>query len=203
MSPPPYHHGDLPHALREAAAALITEQGAAGFSLREVARRAGVSHAAPAHHFGDTRGLLTALGVEAFQRLHENMEVAAAGVEDPCERLVRVGTAYVVTGRDYPAHCAVVFRSDLVDTHDPEYERWGLRTYEFLEDTVRAVAERHHPELDIGDASRTCWAAMQGLLELIGPMGEIARKRGEAPVDLIEQAEATTRLMLTGLLPSR
>jgi AcrR family transcriptional regulator len=200
MAPPPYHHGDLPHALREAAAALITEQGAAGFSLREVARRAGVSHAAPAHHFGDARGLLTALGVEAFQRLYENMEASVAGVDEPTERLVRVGTAYVVTGRDFPAHCAVVFRGDLVDTLDPQYEEWGLRTYGFLEDAVRAVAEHHNPSLDIDDASRLCWAAMQGLLELHAPMSEIARKLGRPEVDLVEQAEAATRLMLSGLL---
>ena len=196
----PYHHGDLPRALREAAAALITEQGAAGFSLREVARRAGVSHAAPAHHFGDARGLLTALAVEAFQRLQENMEAAAEGIEDPGERLVRVGTAYVTTGRDYPAHCAVVFRGDLVDTDDPDYELWGLRTYGFLEETVRAVAERHNPSLDIDDASRLCWAAMQGLLELSAPMTEIARKLGQPPVDLVARAEAVARLLLTGLL---
>jgi AcrR family transcriptional regulator len=203
MAPPPYHHGDLPRALREAAAALITEEGAAGFSLREVARRAGVSHAAPAHHFGDARGLLTALGVEAFQRLYENMEASVAGVDEPTERLVRVGTAYVVTGRDFPAHCAIVFRGDLVDTLDPQYEEWGLRTYGFLEDAVRAVAEHHNPSLDVEDASRLCWAAMQGLLELHAPMSEIARKLGRPGVDLVRQAEASTRLMLAGLVGGR
>lgn len=203
MAPPPYHHGDLPHALREAAAALITEEGTAGFSLREVARRAGVSHAAPAHHFGDARGLLTALAIEGFQRLYANMEAAAEGVDDPSERLVRVGSAYVITGRQHPAHCAVVFRADLVDTLDAEYETWGLRTYGFLEDTVRAVADCHNPSLDVDDASRLCWAAMQGLLELYLPMSEIARKRGQAPVDLVEQAEASTRLMLAGMLRGR
>jgi AcrR family transcriptional regulator len=203
MAPPPYHHGDLPHALREAAAALITEQGVAGFSLREVARRAGVSHAAPAHHFGDARGLLTALAVEGFQHLYANMEAAAAGVNEPTERLVRVGTAYVITGRDHPAHCAIVFRGDLVDTEDQEYELWGLRTYGFLEDTVRAVAQVHNPALDVDDGSRLCWAAMQGLLELHRPMSEIARKRGGPEVDLVRQADASTKLMLAGLLGGR
>ncbi len=203
MAPPPYHHGDLPHALREAAAALITEQGPAGFSLREVARRAGVSHAAPAHHFGDARGLLTALAIEAFQRLHANMEAAAEGVDDPTERLVCVGRAYVITGRDHPAHCAVVFRSDLVDTEHPDYEQWGLRTYGFLEDTVRAVAERHDPTLDVVDASRLCWAAMQGLLVLQEPMTGIATKGGQRTFDLVDQAETSTRLILSGILRGR
>ena len=54
-----YHHGDLPAALRAAAVDLIQERGPAKFSLREVARRAGVSYAAPSHHFGDARGLLS------------------------------------------------------------------------------------------------------------------------------------------------
>jgi AcrR family transcriptional regulator len=203
VAPPPYHHGDLPHALRAAAAELITEQGPAGFSLREVARRAGVSHAAPAHHFGDARGLLTALAIEAFERLHANMEVAAEGVDDPAERLVCVGRAYVVTGREYPAHCAVVFRNDLVDTDHPDYETWGLRTYGFLEDTVRAVAEEHDPSVDVVDVSRLCWAAMQGLLVLQDPMTGIATKAGQRPFDLEEQAETSTRLVLSGILRDR
>src|SRR5258707_3669661 len=64
-----YHHGDLPNALRRAAVEVIEERGLAAFSLREVARRAGVSHNAPAHHFGDVRGLLTSLAVEGFDLL--------------------------------------------------------------------------------------------------------------------------------------
>ncbi len=202
MEEAPYHHGDLPNALRAAAVSLITEQGPAGFSLREVSRRAGVSHAAPAHHFGDAAGLLTVLAVEAFQQLHAHMEAAADHVEDPRERLVEVGVAYVVTGRDYPAHCSIVFRSDLVDTNDPEYQEWGEQAYGFLEATVRAVAERYNPALDIDDASRLCWAAMQGLLVLHAPMDAIARRRGTS-VDLVEQARASTRLILSGLLPSQ
>ncbi|NBO21074.1 MAG: TetR/AcrR family transcriptional regulator, partial [Rhodobacteraceae bacterium] len=65
----PYHHGDLATALIAAAHQELSEQGAAGFSLRRVARRAGVSHAAPAHHFGDAAGLLAALAAQGFRRL--------------------------------------------------------------------------------------------------------------------------------------
>ena len=78
----PYHHGALRAALIEAAEAVIAERGVDGFSLRETARRAGVSPAAPAHHFGDARGLLTALAAEAFRRfgdaLAAHLELADA-----------------------------------------------------------------------------------------------------------------------------
>ena len=65
----PYHHGNLRAVLLEAALAEIAERGPQALSLRELARRAGVSHAAPAHHFGDKPGLLTAIAAEGFRRL--------------------------------------------------------------------------------------------------------------------------------------
>ncbi len=99
-----YHHGDLPNALRHAAVEVITEKGLGSFSLREVARRAGVSHAAPAHHFGDTRGLLTSLAIEAFSHLKAATEAAAAAEPDPRLRLAAVGRAYVEMGINHPAH---------------------------------------------------------------------------------------------------
>jgi AcrR family transcriptional regulator len=200
MATAPYHHGDLPNALRSAAVDLIIERGPAGFSLREVARRAGVSHAAPAHHFGDTTGLLTSLAVEAFERLLAAMELAADGVEDPSERLERVGVAYVETGRDFPGHCAVLFRRDLVDTEDPAYAAAGASAYAYLEDTVRSVADRLNPSLDVDTASRLCWSAMQGLLVLHPTMVEIADNHGRPMADLAEESRVFTRLMLAGML---
>ena len=64
----PYHHGDLREKLVAAAEAIILERGVDGFSLREAARRAGVSPAAPAHHFGDTQGLLSEVALRGFRR---------------------------------------------------------------------------------------------------------------------------------------
>jgi AcrR family transcriptional regulator len=85
-----YHHGDLPNALLAAAAEVITEKGVGGFTLREVARRAGVPHAAPAYHFGDSRGLLTSLAVQAFELFAEHMDAAGRGIDDPAEQLGRM-----------------------------------------------------------------------------------------------------------------
>src|SRR5213080_824442 len=67
--PRPYHHGDLRRALMRAALDAIVEGGPANLSLRDLARRAGVSHAAPAHHFGDKAGLLTSIAAEGYRRL--------------------------------------------------------------------------------------------------------------------------------------
>ena len=82
--PRPYHHGDLREALLAAAEAELAERGIEGFSLRGVAKRAGVSHAAPAHHFGDARGLLTALAADGFTRFLDTQRAArGAGAAGP------------------------------------------------------------------------------------------------------------------------
>jgi AcrR family transcriptional regulator len=194
-----YHHGDLPNALRAAAADVIIEKGLGSFSLREVARRAGVSHAAPAHHFGDTTGLLTSLATEAMQKLYEITSAAAEGIEDPAERLIAVGRGYVTAGMRYPAHCEVAFRTDLVDDEDEEYQRAGMRAYDVLEDAVRAVAERYNPNLEIFDAANLCWSSMQGLLTLHPKIARIAEIRGEDATDLEGTVTRFTTLLLEGL----
>src|SRR5689334_3926996 len=92
-----YHHGDLRRALIDGALEAIAENGVAALSLRDVARRAGVSHAAPAHHFGDKQGLLTAIAIEGFEGLYE-VTMAAAGDH------VAGGLAWIAWALDHPAH---------------------------------------------------------------------------------------------------
>jgi AcrR family transcriptional regulator len=197
--PDRYHHGDLPNALRAAAADVITENGLGNFSLREVARRAGVSHAAPAHHFGDTRGLLTSLGIEAFEKLTVELSTAVAGLEDPEQRLVAIGRAYVRTGMRYPAHCQVAFRTDVVDCDDAAYQEAGARAYTILADAVRAVVATDNPALDVSDAADLCWSAMQGLLVLYPNMVRRRAAHDEPVHDLEDVATTFTRLMIDGL----
>lgn len=196
-----YHHGDLPNALKEAAVGLITEKGPAGFSLREVARRAGVSHAAPAHHFGDSTGLLTALAVDAFRVLHGALAEAAASTNDPSERLVVLGKAYIQVGRSYPAHTAVVFRSDLVDVDNPDYAEWGAMAYQVLVDTIEDIRAAHNPDLDVADAATLTWSAMQGLVELFSSIHKRALVFGQEPPDVDELVERVSRLILAGIAP--
>lgn len=190
-----YHHGDLNQALRLAAADLMAEKGAAGFSLREVARRAGVSHAAPAHHFGDATGLLTAVSIDAFNHLHRATKAALDAHDDPLERLAKVGRAYVELAVSHPGHCAVVFRTDLVDNDDPEWSRASELAYGVLEDALTGVADAINPDLDISLAATTCWSAMQGLIELYPTMAARVENHdlGELPPigDLAEAVSAT------------
>ena len=89
----PYHHGDLRRAVLDAAVAAIAESGPAALSLRDLARRAEVSHAAPAHHFGDKAGVLTALAAEGYALLGD----ALLETHDRTGDFLEVGVAYVRT----------------------------------------------------------------------------------------------------------
>ena len=108
----PYHHGDLRRALIHAALALVAEHGPAALSLREVARQAGVSHAAPAHHFGNKAGLLTAIAAEGYRILAAALGEAGGFQEQ--------GVAYVVFATEHPAHFAVMRAPDLLHADDPD-----------------------------------------------------------------------------------
>lgn len=105
-----YHHGDLGQALIDAALAIITEeQDAANVSLREVARRVGVSQAAPYRHFADKDALLAAVAEAGFQRLLNALHVDAGSDTDPLARLQASGVAYVKFAIAHPAHYRVMF----------------------------------------------------------------------------------------------
>ncbi len=107
----PYHHGALREALVRATESLLAERGAEGFSLREVARRAGVSPAAPAHHFGDAAGLLTAVASLGFAALTQALEAGdARGGADPRAALRGQGEAYVRFALQHPGRFRLMFR---------------------------------------------------------------------------------------------
>jgi AcrR family transcriptional regulator len=119
----PYHHGALRQALIEATEALLAEKGAEGFSLREVARRAGVSPAAPAHHFGDAAGLLTAVATLGFEGLTRALQAGdARGAGDPRAALREQGVEYVRFALRHPGRFRLMFRSGKLHD-DAELER--------------------------------------------------------------------------------
>ncbi|MEU4330195.1 TetR/AcrR family transcriptional regulator [Nonomuraea dietziae] len=112
INQPAYHHGNLRRVIIDAALQAISESGPAGWSLRELARRAGVSHAAPAYHFGDKQGLLTAVAAEGFAMFADTLERAAADVWE-------VGVAYVRFAIDHRPYSEVMFRPELYRVDDP------------------------------------------------------------------------------------
>ncbi|HSW08606.1 TetR/AcrR family transcriptional regulator [Aquabacterium sp.] len=131
-----YHHGALREALIEGAEAVLAERGLEGFSLREVARRSGVSPAAPAHHFGDAKGLLSAVATLAFDGLTAALEAGnARGGDDPVARLREQGVGYVGFAMRYPGRFSLMFRCGL--HKDDALERSAHAAFEVLERGVR------------------------------------------------------------------
>ena len=115
MATDTYHHGNLRQALLRTAVAAIAESGPGALSLRELARRAGVSHAAPAHHFGDKAGLLTAVAAEGYELLAESLQQTA----ERTGSFVEVGVAYVRFAIERRGHFEVMFRPDQLHRDDP------------------------------------------------------------------------------------
>lgn len=193
-----YHHGDLRQALIDSAAGLVQEKGPAGFSLREVARRAGVSHAAPAHHFRSTKGLLTAVASEGFEALTAAMAEAVEGLDDPAERLSALGRAYVGISAEYPGHVAVMFRSDIVDHDDEYFNACGLESYAELEKTIDLLRDVYNPELDTELAGKFVWSTIQGLVSLSADFGPLDEKREVKTRELTQMIDGFVQLMLDG-----
>jgi AcrR family transcriptional regulator len=156
----PYHHGDLRAALIAAALEAITEHGAANLSLRDLARRAGVSHAAPAHHFGDKTGLLTAVATEGYQLLAE----ATSAAWRRTGSFLEAGVAYVRFAITHPAHFAVMFRPDLYRPDDPALAAARGQARAALEKPAGKTAEAASGEP--ATAAVAGWALMHGLATL-------------------------------------
>src|ERR1700728_2909265 len=135
-----YHHGDLRQQLLLAAERIILERGVDGFTLREAARRAGVSAAAPAHHFKDANGLLTEVALLGFREFGDALEAAdKAGGADPGRRLREQAVAYVDFALKHPARFQLMFRDDKHDHTNVEFKSVAERSYRILEGAIRAA----------------------------------------------------------------
>jgi AcrR family transcriptional regulator len=141
-----YHHGDLREALLLAAEQLLDEKGLPGLTLRACARRAGVSHAAPKHHFADLSELLSEVAARSFDRLTLALQVAhtQAG-DDPDARFIAVARTYVYFARNNPAHFRLMFRSDVLTQRHPALAIASART--FAEMTGSVTLQRGEPDV--------------------------------------------------------
>lgn len=155
-----YHHGQLRGALICAARVVLSERGPAAFSLREVARRAGVSAGASAHHFGDSRGLLTAVAAQGFAELDSAM--AAAGPD-----IVALAQAYIGFARANPALFSMMWMQDLIDPADPAYLSAGRAAFDRFEQ-VHAGRTTRAADGPAAPSPRTiaAWSMIHGFARL-------------------------------------
>ncbi|MEO3750930.1 TetR/AcrR family transcriptional regulator [Streptomyces sp. B6B3] len=152
-----YHHGDLRRAVLDAALDVIATQGVAAVSLRDLARRAGVSHAAPAHHFGDRTGLLTAIATEG----HGLLADALAGAD-----LREMGVRYVRFALDHPAHFEVMSRTDLQHRDDPDLVAARDRAAARLRAGLDDLPAVRHGDADPELAALAAWSLAHGFAAL-------------------------------------
>lgn len=163
-----YHHGALRPALIEAAEAVIAERGLDRFSLRETARRAGVSPAAPAHHFGDVRGLLTAIAAQAFADLASDLDAADTAAGPDREARIRAqGIAYVAFALDRPARFDLMWRKPLLDNNDSQLNEMGDRAFDVLDRVTRPEGAPSSGSTDpVLAPSIAAWSLVHGFARL-------------------------------------
>lgn len=165
-----YHHGNLRVALLEAAEVELAENGIEHFSLRSVAKRANVSHAAPAHHFTDTSGLLTALAAVGIRRLHAAQigAMEEADTNDDVAQLAASGLGYVRFATANPALFRLVFSSGRPDHDDPELSEAVEISYNMVVDLVeKAAGDRVRTTQDAERNIAATWATAHGLADLL------------------------------------
>lgn len=155
-----YHHGDLRRTLLDQAARMIEEVGPHSLSLRELARRAGVSHAAPAHHFGDRRGLLTALAAQGLRMLAEDVRAATADGFD------EAAVAYVRFARRHPGHYAVMYRAELLHPGSADLIEARAASADALMAGVESIPADRRAHLTLQESAHVAWSLVHGLASL-------------------------------------
>lgn len=191
-----YHHGDLPAALIDETLSIVKQDGVDAVSIREVARRARVSHAAPAHHFGSKSGLLTACAVVGFRKLTEVIDAAADGAATNRAALQATGVAYVQFAIDNPELFTIMFSGQL-QTDDAAYTEALSGSFRRLQEILTAAETdgelRGDPRL-VGVAA---WSLVHGLAALW--LSGRFRSRGEGRADRRALLEAVTALFADGV----
>jgi AcrR family transcriptional regulator len=205
--PRPYHHGDLRRTLIEIALQVVTEEQDWTFSLREVARRAGVSHRAPYNHFADKLDLLAAVAAVGFERLREGLLRAMSGIDDSEAILAAICTAYVRLGLENPALYRLMFGPALSATgsaeRPPVVRSAGAEARGVLEDVIlrgaRAGVFDVSPDnpRELALVALAVWSGTHGLTMLV--IDRITR----ADLAVDEMIENLLRMVLGGVRRAR
>lgn len=178
-----YHHGELKAALIMATDEILKESGIEGFSLRDAARRAGVSPGAPAHHFGNASGLLTEVAILGYQELKAYLDRAEA-TDSPAARLRSLAAQYVCFALDHPGRFRLMFRKDLINRSDERYRESSKVALLCFADAAAARAGISRQEMfEKQDFSSVLavWATAHGIAHLALEEKMAALLKGKDP----------------------
>ncbi len=164
----PYHHGDLRRTILETAMAMLGEDSGWAFTLREVARRAGVSHAAPYKHFADKSALLAEIALIGFDRLRGRIAAELSKeAANFVSRFEAVGQTYLSFGRENPALYRLMFGGELGRNAGVHLDPRTLGAYDLviglLEEGQKAGQVRKRP---VRGQAAACWAQLHGMVML-------------------------------------
>jgi AcrR family transcriptional regulator len=202
----PYHHGALREALLKAAERVLERDGLAGLTLRAVAREAGVSHAAPTHHFGDLTGLVSELAAIGFRQFNAAMASACDAATSPMERAMARPKAYVAYAQAHPGMYGIMFRTERLDYSRPSLHEAAGASFAGLANAIGAMRQeqisRDTMTLDQAAAIARAWSMVHGftMLLLDGRLEDILERLPEGTT--AEQLlEAILKSTVTGKLP--
>jgi AcrR family transcriptional regulator len=155
-----YHHGNLRQALLSAAEGILARHGLGALTLRAAAREAGVSHAAPAHHFGDLRGLLTELAAAGFDRLVERVQGAARAAG--ADARSHMGRAYIAFARENPALFQLMFRSHALDQSSPRLREAAIGAFSSFAGKFGSDSTDEQKSVATAAAVARAWSLVHG-----------------------------------------
>ena len=167
----PYHHGALRDALLQTAEKILERDGLPGLTLRAVAREAGVSHAAPTHHFGDLTGLLSELAAIGFRQFGAAMVAAGAAGSTPMEKGLAQAKSYIAYARAHPGMHGLMFRTERLDHSRPALREAADASFAGFATSIAAGRQERYDEqalsLDQAAAIVRAWSLVHGFTTLL------------------------------------
>jgi AcrR family transcriptional regulator len=195
---PAYHHGDLRNALIKEGRGLLEEKGALALSLREAARRAGVSEAAPSRHFDSKEALLAAIAASGFDELAAERYVIAASDLGSMEKAYRMMWSYVAFARRHMGLFHLMVGPVIIERNAyPELIASSNASFDLFSSAVNTYAQEHGwPRRYLHLITHAAWSVEHGLAMLI-----LSRRipRAEMPVDLDEMVDFTLCTLLSAI----